>query len=176
MDEAERPGQLVATDAGPLIHLDEVGSLDLLGDFSKVLVPDAVWSEVSKHRPSALTHTDVSLHRTEVEPTLPERLLEIFQSFSLHTGEVQAFQISLSIPADLLLTDDTAARLAGKHLGLTVHGTIGILLRSIRRGQRTPEQIAATLRSLPTESTLHLKASLLDEVIRAVESNPPGNP
>lgn len=176
MDETERPGQLVVSDAGPLIHLDEVGSLDLLGDFNKVLVPDAVWSEVLKHRPSALTHADVLLHRTEVERVLPERLLEIAQSFSLHTGEVQALQIALSKPVDLLLTDDTAARLAGQHLGLAIHGTIGILLRSIRRGQRSPEQIAAKLRSLPTESTLHLKASLLEEVIHAVESHPPGNP
>jgi predicted nucleic acid-binding protein len=176
MDEIERPELIVVSDAGPLIHLDEVGSLDLLGDFDKVLVPDAVWSEVLKHRPSALTHTDVLLHRTEVESVLPERLLEIAQSFSLHTGELQALQIALSNTVDLLLTDDTAARLAGKHLGLSVHGTIGILLRSVRRGLRTPEQIAATLRSLPTESTLHLKASLLDEVIRAVESHLPGNP
>ena len=28
----------VVCDAGPLIHLDELGALDLLGDFSKVLV------------------------------------------------------------------------------------------------------------------------------------------
>lgn len=40
----------VVCDAGPLIHLDQLGCLDLLSDFSVVLVPDAVWSEVLKHR------------------------------------------------------------------------------------------------------------------------------
>ena len=34
---------LVVCDAGPLIHLDEVGALDLLADFAEILVPEAVW-------------------------------------------------------------------------------------------------------------------------------------
>jgi hypothetical protein len=41
---------LVVCDAGPLIHLDESGCLDLLSDFSEVLVPEAVWREVRQHR------------------------------------------------------------------------------------------------------------------------------
>lgn len=40
--------QLVVCDAGPLIHLDELETLDLLGGFQSVLVPDAVWTR-SKH-------------------------------------------------------------------------------------------------------------------------------
>jgi hypothetical protein len=64
---------IVVCDAGPLIHLDEpengdscsgtrnafryrwirdeLGCLDLLSDFSEVLVPEAVWREVRQHRP-----------------------------------------------------------------------------------------------------------------------------
>jgi hypothetical protein len=38
--EAERRS-IVICDAGPLIHLDELGCLDLLADFRDVLVPDA---------------------------------------------------------------------------------------------------------------------------------------
>ena len=34
---------LVVCDARPLIHLDEVGALDLLADFAEILVPEAVW-------------------------------------------------------------------------------------------------------------------------------------
>ena len=48
----ERKTSLVVCDAGPLIHLDEVGCLDLLADFSEVLVPDAVRREVQRHRPA----------------------------------------------------------------------------------------------------------------------------
>jgi len=37
--------QKVILDAGPIIHLDELGCLDLLLDFKELLVPEAVWSE-----------------------------------------------------------------------------------------------------------------------------------
>jgi len=45
----------VVCDAGPVIHLDELGCLDLLNDFQEVLLPNTVWEEIKRHRPSALT-------------------------------------------------------------------------------------------------------------------------
>ena len=71
----------------------------------------------------------------------------------------------------LLVTDDTAARLAASSLGIVVHGTIGIVVRSIRRRQRTKAQVVKLLRAIPQRSTLHLRRSLLEEVIAQVESD-----
>ena len=50
----------VVCDAGPLIHLDELGCLDLLSDFPLVLVPEEVWRErpVALHGPARLTSFD----------------------------------------------------------------------------------------------------------------------
>ena len=45
---------VVVADAGPIIHLDELGCLDVLADFDKVYVPEAVWQEVLIHRPLAM--------------------------------------------------------------------------------------------------------------------------
>ena len=53
----------VVCDAGPLIHLDELGCLDLLADFQAVLVPEQVWQEVGHHRPDALRQRSVDLNR-----------------------------------------------------------------------------------------------------------------
>ena len=55
------PAGVVVCDAGPLIHLDELGCLDLLADFSGVLVPEAVWQEVKRHRASAVRRRKVKL-------------------------------------------------------------------------------------------------------------------
>jgi predicted nucleic acid-binding protein len=93
------------------------------------------------------------------------------QVFSLHTGEWEALRVALEHRPGLLLTDDTAARLAAGNLRIGTHGTIGILVRAIRRRQRTKGEILAALRSIPTRSTLHLKRSLLESVISEVESN-----
>jgi predicted nucleic acid-binding protein len=171
MDEhEEKPIKVVVCDAGPLIHLDELGYLDLLCDFQRVLVPNQVWAEVNRHRPSALTHQGVVLHRVTTNPVFSPELDGMARMFSLDAGELEALQIARDAQADLLLSDDTAARLAAMSLAIPVHGTIGILLRSIRRGHRPAPEIVATLRNLPTASTLHIKRSLLDEIIRKVEA------
>jgi len=67
------------------------------------------------------------------------------------------------------LTDDSAARLASRALGVRAQGTIGVLVRAIRRELRTREQVVSLLRELPTRSTLYLRRSFLEEIIREVE-------
>lgn len=104
---------LVVCDAGPLIHLDEVGCVDLLADFSEVLVPDAVWREVLRHRPQALDHPALTLRRASPQAAEPAALVALAQVLSLHTGEWEALRVALENRPGLLLTDDTAARLRG---------------------------------------------------------------
>ncbi|MGR8935405.1 MAG: hypothetical protein ACU837_13590 [Gammaproteobacteria bacterium] len=70
-----------------------------------------------------------------------------------------------------LLTDDTAARLAAKSLGVAAHGTIGILVRAIRRQIRSKPEVPELLRNIPTKTTLHFRPSSLAEVIREVEAS-----
>lgn len=169
MATTETQARTVVCDAGPLIHLDEVGALDLLADFPQVLVPEVVWQEVFRHRPAALVHPSVVLRRLTPVWPVPPQLETVAQVLSLHTGEWQALRMALAYSPARLLTDDTAARLAATSLGITAHGTIGILIRAIRRNQRTKDQVLTILRSIPAVSTLHLKRSLLEAVIRQVE-------
>lgn len=88
---------------------------------------------------------------------------------SLHRGEQEALALATKHEDALLLTDDTAARLAAGVLGIGVHGTIGILIRAIRRTQRTKEQVPDLLRAIPAKSTLHLKRSFLATIIDQVD-------
>ena len=171
MAASEQKTPLVVCDAGPLIHLDEVGCLELLADFSKILVPETVWNEVRQHRPSALNHPEVTL--LCIAPLAPEPpvLEALALVLSLHTGEWEALRVALEYRHALLLTDDAAARLAAGNLDITTHGTIGILVRSIRRGQRTKKEILSVLESLPKRSTLHLSRNLLQAVISEVKSH-----
>lgn len=160
---------LVVCDAGPLIHLDQLDCLDLLGDFATVVVPDVVWREVEHHRPAALEQTIVQFTRLSPSEGLSAEMVSLRRLLILHPGEVQALQLMQELDADILLSDDSAARLAAKTLGLSAHGTLGILLRAIRRRQRTSQEILKVLHTLPTRSTLHIKRQLLLEIIREVE-------
>lgn len=69
-----------------------------------------------------------------------------------------------SHPEAIFLTDDASARMVAEHMGFKVHGTIGVVLRSIRRGQRSPEEVLSVLSSIPSRSTLFIKSALLKEI------------
>jgi predicted nucleic acid-binding protein len=168
----------VVCDAGPLIHLDEIDSLDLLADFEAVIVPEAVWAEVQRHRPAAWEHSDVHLQRVEVGQ--PDVQLEtLVRALSLDAGETEALILMAQHPEALFLTDDAAARLTAEQLGYRVHGTIGVLIRAIRRGQRKPAEVVKLLREIPHRSTLFIRPALLHDIIRQVEDEfglrPPTN-
>ena len=172
MDETDQRTPLVVCDAGPLIHLDELGCLDLLADFRAVLVPAEVWREVQRYRPSALGQSVVTLRQLTPTQPVPPALTPMARLLALHAGELEALRVALEHNPALLLTDDTAARLAARNLSIRAHGTLGILLRAIRRGQRSKDELIEVLRELPQKSTLHLKRSLLDDVIREAERLP----
>ncbi len=158
---------LVIADAGPLIHLDELGCLDLLMDFPCVLLPDAVWCEVEQHRPTALT--SLVLERVQVEMADP-RVATLSLTFTLHRGEREALTLLSRYPDALFLTDDTAARMAAQAFSARVHGTLGLVVRAIRRGQRSRDQVIGLLRAIPERTTFYIRPALLREVISQVEA------
>jgi predicted nucleic acid-binding protein len=160
----------VICDAGPLIHLDELSALDLLSDFSAVSVPQEVWAEVERHRPEALRHVEVNLSQIVVQVEADPAVDTLIQTLSLGAGEQAAVRLARQRPNAILLTDDAAARLAAEGLGLRVHGTLGILIRAVRRGQRTPQEVLGSLKSLPVQSSLHIRAELLADVVNQLRA------
>lgn len=164
MATTEEPPWVVA-DAGPIIHLDELVALDVLGDYPKILVPGSVWDEIAHHRPQALSHPGVRLITTETPPASP-LVSSLTSLYCLYRGERDALSLCLHLDVASLLSDDTAARLAAISLGIKSHGTLGLLIRAARRRLRSPWEVLGLLQALPRHSTLHLRPSLLEEIIR----------
>lgn len=160
----------VVCDAGPIIHLNELDYLSLLDDFSRVLIPEQVWQEVEIHRPQALINSDLVLEKVAVTISSQSAFQTVVLALSLGSGEQAALSLMQNHPQALFLTDDAAARLAGVTLGYQVHGSIGILLRAIRRQQLTQRQVVDILRGLPERSTLYIRPSLLQEIINRLAS------
>jgi predicted nucleic acid-binding protein len=162
---------VVIADAGPLIHLDELDALGVLSDFQQILVPDAVWREVERHRPRAMATTELVLVRQSQPPISP--MVDAMGSmYTLHLGEREALACCLAHEQSLLLTDDTAARLAAKSLGVRAHGTVGLLIRAIRCQLRSKAEVLEFLAAIPTRSTLHIRPALLTDLIREVAATP----
>ena len=160
----------VVCDAGPIIHLDELDSLPLLADFDRILIPEQVWREVERYRPEALTQSGLPLQKIPVVISTQPAFQTLVQTLSLGLGEQAALSLMSDYPQAIFLTDDAAARLTAVTLGHRIHGTIGILLRAVRRQQRTRQEILASLRNLPSQSTLHIRPGLLQEIIVTLEN------
>ncbi len=160
----------VVCDAGPLIHLDELDSLTLLADFDPVLVPEQVWAEVERHRVSVFTHPGLPLKKVPAVISTEPAFQTMVRAFSLGWGEQAALTLMQEHSGAIFLTDDAAARLAAVTWGYQVHGTIGVLLRALRRQQRSRDQVITTLQNLPALSTLHIRSGLLQEIIARVKS------
>lgn len=166
----DKTSPVVIADAGPIIHLDELGCLDLLTDFGSVIVPDAVWLEVQRHRPLALESVD-SLFVRQGPRLISPLVTALTPLYTLHYGEQEALHLCVEFGDCLLLTDDTAARLAAKSLGIPAHGTLGLLVRAIRKKSRSKPDVLMLLRDIPMRTSLHIRPALLAEVIANVETN-----
>ena len=158
----------VVCDAGPLIPLDELNCVDLLAHFEEIIVAEAVEKELEKHRPSALAKIGQKLTVARGGIFVTKELRVFCHVFSLDAGETESLALMKKNPGAIFLTDDASARLVAEQMRLLVHGTIGIIIRAIRRRQKKAEEVLQILMDLPLKSTLYVKPSLLDEILRKV--------
>ena len=157
-------------DAGPLIHLDELGRLVLLSDFKQVLVPQAVLDEALVHRPGMKPAVLSNLEIISHPPPLPADLLKLADEFALHAGERAALAVLKLRGGQFLLSDDAAARSVALAAGFQTHGTIGLILRSHRRGRVSKTEMLQLLRDLPVRTTLHIHKDFLAVIVARAET------
>ena len=153
----------IVCDTGPIIHLDELGCLDLLADFKEILLTVSVVEEIEKHRPVAL-RVKLPFRVLRAHNPADERLATMFRIFALDRGETESLIIMESHPDAIFLTDDASARMVAERMGFRVHGTIGVIVRAIRRGRKSPEEVLSIIGSIPSQSTLFIKSALLKEI------------
>lgn len=159
-----KSGTVVVCDAGPVIHLDEVGCLQLLEDFDRVILPDTVQREIQNHRDISFEGSNIEWSLVKPSFPLDASVDAVCKLFSLDAGEIEALSLMQNQPGAIFLTDDAAARIVASKIGYRVHGTIGILVRAIRRDLLNPEEVADALKRIRDISSLYIKDSLLDEV------------
>jgi uncharacterized protein len=116
----------VVCNSSPIIALDQIGQLHLLERlFGSVLVPPAVANEIAPTvvRPPWIT-----------EQPLRQPIGSQMLRASLGPGESEAIALAMETSAPWVILDDRPARRFAQGLGLTVVGTLGILVAGKRRG------------------------------------------
>jgi predicted nucleic acid-binding protein len=136
-------------DAGPLIHLDEVGWLFALETFATVWVPPEVAEEATRRRPQWKTFVPANL-LIEVPSQEAWEWWQAEKKFvQLDAGEKAALALWRSHQDAILLCDDLQARTVAQDFGVPVMGTLGLILRVAKLSLRPISEVRAILKDLP---------------------------
>ena len=148
------------SDTGPLIHLAEIDSLELLSAFDTLLVPDVVYREVEAggvpDRVAELSYELVEADDGRVETE------------DLDAGERAAIAVAEERGV-VLLTDDLAARETASDAGVEVRGSIGIIALGYSRGLLDRDEAASLMRALQRETSLFVTEAVVERGIRMLD-------
>lgn len=124
----------VVSNTGPLIALAQIGQFNLLQAlFEQVVIPPAVRAEIQDDvSRAALTAAEWLVVSPPADLLAVQLLLE-----ELDAGESEALILAKEKSAKLLLIDERAAARKARTLGLSVIGTLGILLLGQKAGYLT---------------------------------------
>lgn len=118
----------VVSNSSPLISLFNIGRLELLQMiYGRIIVPQGVYEEVFGEG-----------KMQDIEWLTVKRIkdlrLQKYLSPLLHKGEAEVIVLAKEINADLAIIDDYLARKYAQYLGLTITGTLGVIVKAKRRG------------------------------------------
>lgn len=155
----------LVVNASPLILLARIDLLDLLASLAKLLVvPEAVIREVQagSHRDGTADKVKDLASILQVDDLpVPDRI----RFWDLGAGESQVLAHALERPGAEVVLDDLAARRCARSLGLSMIGTLGIVVLCRHRGTISA---ARPVIEMLCEAGLRLKPALMDEALAKV--------
>jgi predicted nucleic acid-binding protein len=152
----------VVSDTGPVLHLREAGASHLLEFTGCVHIPKAVNLELERLDAAWGTERPAWVSLIELTEEYRREALAWQQAGLLGPGESEAIALARQVRAGWLLTDDAAARLVARSLGLEVHGSLGVVLWAAAVGHLGCSDAEATLARL-TQSSLWMSARVIGE-------------
>lgn len=133
-----QPDAVVVSDAGPLIALSTIGQVSLLPQlFRKIYIPGAVYDEVVLRGLGRPGEEEVRAADWIVVTAIRDRLAASLLLDELDAGESEALVLAAELPAQLILLDESRARIKAGQRGLAAMGMLGVLLLAKRQGLLT---------------------------------------
>lgn len=155
---------IIVSDASPLVTLARIGRLELLPAlYGRVIVPEAVWREVTASAPEKAGAADLRAARWLEHRAVGDRARVARLLATLDQGESEAIVLADEVGADLLLMDERLGREQARREGVRVIGLLGVLAEAKRHGQLA--QLAPVLAELRAAG-FHLSGELTAHILR----------
>lgn len=142
---------IVISDTTPIISLMKSGQLGLLQKlFNVVYIPNAVYRELTEN----VTYTEEVriIQKCQfflVDEVKNQKSVTILRNFTgLDAGESEAIILADEKQSDVLLMDEHRGRQVAKKMGITITGTIGIMIQAFDEGLLTQEEVECCIKKL----------------------------
>ena len=172
----------IISDTSPLIWLSKVGKITLLKAlFEEVIIPEEVYIEaVEKGLQYGFTDAQtikecinegwIKLSKLNTkDQSILQKISE--HAFEIHSGEAQAIVLAREMKL-LLLMDESAGRAFAEAWGLSVKGTIYVIISALRKSLISEIQAKETVLRMVTKG-FRLEPTLLARLIIEIENYHP---
>jgi len=125
----------LVVNTSPLIHLAEAGLLHLLREAAPtVWVPEPVALEIRAYGRNDPTAYALTVHEwLEVQPVAV--IAADILAWNLGAGESAVLALTRAFPESMAVIDDLAGRRCAEALGLSLRGTVGLVLAAKQAGR-----------------------------------------
>lgn len=124
----------VIVNSTPLIALSKANQLELLHQiYGEITIPQAVFNEVTQKN-DLVKNEVASASWIHIETVRDMKAKRMYRA-KLHNGEVEVMILAQEYDGEhLVIIDDNAARKTAQFLGLTLTGTMGVLIKAKELG------------------------------------------
>ena len=117
---------IIVSNTSPINYLILIGQIDLLPEFKQIIIPQAVYSELSESAAPLAVQTWIATppEWLKIQPVnqASDAIVDLLDS-----GERAAILLAQELNADLLLLDDMKARRTSTERGFAITGVLVIL-------------------------------------------------
>ena len=159
---------IVVADTSPINYLIQIDQIDLLEKlYKEIFVPQAVLNELSHDAAPTAVRT-WTLRRPDWVKARAAMARPETEFSRLDKGEQEAIWVALDLCAGTLLIDDLRGREEAKRRGLSVTGTLGVLMLAGKEGLLT--ETVHIYRRLVTETSFRISPDLEEFFLSYVRS------
>jgi len=166
---------IAVINASPLIYLSKLGIIEILPQlFTRIITTRTVKQEVlqEKTAPELVILSEVFSSWLEVKRA-DEKIVKKLTELQIHKGEAEVIAIGRELlekeKSTVVIIDDLLAREIATSLGLTVTGTIGVLLKATKEKVIARKECQTLLEQLITTTTFRLSARVYAKILKEIE-------
>lgn len=162
---------IVISDTTPVISLIKISRLDLLEKlFGEVLVPETVLRELTTNtafkKEAEIVQSSSFIKTSSIQN---RKSLEILRAASgLDDGESEAIILADELQSDVLIIDERRGRKVAQNLGITITGTVGILVQAHSENMISEEEVKICFEHLK-DSGIRLSDSLIQDALSIMQ-------